>query len=95
MDVTDTEQGHGPEIRGTVTNEDDDTDILSDIHSQYVDDQNYYSRPRPSAPVIDAAPYDGNDIEEEMLRAAIEASKKDVELQMHQVCSSGSFTSFL
>ncbi|KAL8141655.1 hypothetical protein V2J09_014687 [Rumex salicifolius] len=90
VDVTDTEQSHGPEIRGTVILEDDDTDSVSNSHSHDAGqtDQTYYSHPRPSAPVFDDAPYDGIDLEEEMLRAAIEASKKDAELQMHHDFSS-------
>ena len=83
-DVTDTAPAHGQEIRDTVmiVDEDDD-DILTAPGPQgsrqnvqrddTVGESSHDGHPRPN--VLDYA----NDIEEEMVRAAIEASKREVE----------------
>uniref|UniRef100_A0A5B7AK21 UBX domain-containing protein n=1 Tax=Davidia involucrata TaxID=16924 RepID=A0A5B7AK21_DAVIN len=88
-DVTGTAQAHGPEIHGTVIIDDDDKDIptASAAHAarrneqkdDVLGDSSYGTHPRPSAPGIHDLPDYSNDIEEEMIRAAIEASKWDVE----------------
>lgn len=90
-DVTGTAFAQGPENRGTVII-DNDEDISTAPSGQ--NDQNdgflgYNPRgtyPRPSAPGIDDLPYYNNDIEEEMVRAAIEASKRDPSFGAHDVC---------
>ncbi|XP_074264838.1 plant UBX domain-containing protein 8-like [Silene latifolia] len=71
-DVTDVIDVEGSEMHGPViVDEEDDEDIT----------RNYQGITRPSAPQFDASADYGNDIEEEMIRAAIEASKRDAELQ--------------
>ncbi|KAL8150453.1 hypothetical protein V2J09_020261 [Rumex salicifolius] len=70
VDVTDSVQAQGPEIHGNIINDDDDADSLS---GRVI---------RPSEPTL-SVPGDRNDIEEQMIRAAIEASKQDAELQMN------------
>ncbi|XP_058190932.1 plant UBX domain-containing protein 8-like isoform X1 [Rhododendron vialii] len=87
-DVTGTAFARGPENQGTVIIDNDD-DISTAPSGQ--NDQNdgflgYNPRgtyPRPSAPGIDDLPYYNNDIEEEMVRAAIEASKRDRSFGAH------------
>ncbi|KAI8530348.1 hypothetical protein RHMOL_Rhmol11G0050600 [Rhododendron molle] len=87
-DVTGTASAQGPENQGTVII-DNDEDISTAPSGQ--NDQNdgflgYNPRgtfPRPSAPGIDDLPYYNNDIEEEMVRAAIEASKRDRSFGAH------------
>lgn len=74
-DVTDTIDAEGPQIPGTVIVEDEDDDI---IPGNLGGSRNYSI---PSAPQFDDMPDYANDIEEEMIRAAIEASKRDAELQ--------------
>ncbi|KAH9615908.1 hypothetical protein KSS87_009901 [Heliosperma pusillum] len=74
-DVTDVIDVEGSEMRGPViVDEEDDEDIT----------RNYQGITRPSAPQFDDSADYGNDIEEEMIRAAIEASKRDAELQNHE-----------
>ncbi|KAF8027413.1 hypothetical protein BT93_E0344 [Corymbia citriodora subsp. variegata] len=86
-DVTGTEHDHGPEVRETViVDEGHDVPAEStacatreneDIEdSTGVSTQNRNVGPSPSG--FDNLP-DDNDIEEEMIRAAIEASKRDIE----------------
>lgn len=77
-DVTDTIDAEEPQIRGTVIVEDEDDDIMP----RNIGGNRNISR--PSAPQFDDAPDYVNDIEEEMIRAAIEASKRDAELQTDQ-----------
>ncbi|GAB4834342.1 hypothetical protein Ancab_032596 [Ancistrocladus abbreviatus] len=89
-DVTGTEHGQGPEIHGTVVidNEDENnitTNPAHDVGWNEQRDQASNRHPRPSAPNYDVISDYGNDVEEEMIRAAIEASKKDAELQNPQV----------
>ncbi|XP_057520105.1 plant UBX domain-containing protein 8-like [Amaranthus tricolor] len=76
-DVTDSVDTEGTEIRGTVILEDDD-DVMPSSLGGNTDDV------RPSAPQFDELPEYDNDIEEEMIQAAIEASKRDAELQNNQ-----------
>lgn len=84
QDVTDTVHEHGPEVRGTVIidDEDDDKSFPSSPNTRAIghgtgDSSTNYG---PSAPTIVDVPDYGNDIEEEMIRAAIEASKQDAEM---------------
>lgn len=64
VDVTDTEHLQGPEIRGRISIDDDEDE-------EYVSNAHTYHRP--------SAPNYHTDIEEEMLRAALEASRKEAE----------------
>lgn len=67
-DVTGNTHAHGPEVHGTViTNDEDEEDIP------------IAPRSAPSAPQPHNVTDYGDDIEEEMLKAAIEASKRDAE----------------
>ncbi|KAH6790768.1 Ubiquitin-like superfamily protein [Perilla frutescens var. frutescens] len=80
-DVTESVHEHGPEERGTVIIDDEDDD-QSFPNSQTTHATGYgtgYSsrNSEPSAPAIVDVPDYGNDIEEEMIRAAIEASKQE------------------
>ncbi|KAL3498781.1 hypothetical protein ACH5RR_041513 [Cinchona calisaya] len=94
-DVTGTAQVHGPEIHGTViVDEDDDEDVPTGPVTQAPrgntgNDNIFGGFPHaplsgPTAPAIDDMPDYSNDIEEEMVRAAIEASKRDAEMSDHQ-----------
>ncbi|KAJ4976437.1 hypothetical protein NE237_001543 [Protea cynaroides] len=86
-DVTGTAYAHGPEIRGHVIIDDaEDEGILIDrpAHTAGQNERetsfsgvSHYQAHVPSAPTVDSD--DGNDIEEEMVRAAIEASKREAE----------------
>lgn len=96
-DVTDTEQTHGPETRGTIIVDDDDDEVVPSPLSTHAarhrdrtndvifngDSTAVFSR--PSAPGDDVLPDYTNDIEEEMVRAAIEASKRDAEMSNQQL----------
>ncbi|XP_047322532.1 plant UBX domain-containing protein 8-like isoform X2 [Impatiens glandulifera] len=64
-EITGSAQEHGPEIHGPIVIDEEDDEVIQRSH------------PAPSAPVIGDFPDYTNDIEEEMIRAAIEASKKD------------------
>ncbi|XP_020114760.1 plant UBX domain-containing protein 8 [Ananas comosus] len=85
-DVTGNEPSHGPEIRGTVIidddEEDDDEPLARAAHDANVSSFGKHAGSSAS-PVVDVADY-SNDIEEEMIRAAIEASKRDAEGQSNQ-----------
>lgn len=80
-DVTGRESSYGPEVHGTVVvDEDDDDDDLLPAHAPNIQRNTsgtYYSAPS-APPLTDVNDYN-NDIEEEMIRAAIEASKRDTE----------------
>ncbi|KAK7389215.1 hypothetical protein VNO78_24051 [Psophocarpus tetragonolobus] len=85
-DVTGTANAHGPEIHGTVIIDDDDDDNTSPAQVADQNEQQHkiladtsLNRSAPSAPESDNLLDYGNDIEEEMLRAAIEASKREAE----------------
>ncbi len=95
-DVTGTVHAHGPDTRGTVIIDDeDDVDISAASTAQAVqqgerrdpilDDGSHDRNIGPSAPNFDRLPDYSNDIEEEMIRAAIEASRREVE-GAHNVC---------
>ncbi|XP_027334426.1 plant UBX domain-containing protein 8-like isoform X2 [Abrus precatorius] len=86
-DVTGTVEAHGPDIHGTVivNDEDDDDTLPAQIARQdepkhnIMADTSHFSSARPSAPESENLPDYSNDIEEEMIRAAIEASKREAE----------------
>ncbi|GAB4856912.1 hypothetical protein Ancab_014830 [Ancistrocladus abbreviatus] len=93
-DVTDIEHEQGPEIRGTVILDDEDGDNMPTAPALDVDgnerhDRASYRHSRPSALDCDVISDYGDDIEEEMIQAAIEASKKDAELQKQQGLNHG------
>ncbi|KAI4327009.1 hypothetical protein L6164_019514 [Bauhinia variegata] len=84
-DVTGTVNVHGPDVHGTVIIDDEDDDDKSPAHPAHQHEQKHNfadssldRSARLSAPQFENLP-DSNDIEEEMIRAAIEASKRDVE----------------
>ncbi|XP_073011668.1 plant UBX domain-containing protein 8 isoform X1 [Typha latifolia] len=81
-DISGHETLHGPEIHGTVIIDDEDDDFPSapaGVQNNVPGDMSFGKRPGPSAsPLVDVAGYN-NDIEEEMIRAAIEASKREAE----------------
>ncbi|CAK9141836.1 unnamed protein product, partial [Ilex paraguariensis] len=78
-DVTETAVSHGPGTHGTVITDDkDDKDIPTACSAEPT--SSHDTHPRPSSPGIADLPDYGNDIEEEMIRAAIEASKRDTEI---------------
>ncbi|KAJ6415248.1 hypothetical protein OIU84_004105 [Salix udensis] len=77
-DVTGTEHAQGPGIQGTVIAEDDD--ISTDLNARATQgNSSLEGHFRPSAPELDNLPDYSNDIEEEMVRAAIEASKQEAQ----------------
>lgn len=86
-DVTGSAREHGPEVRGTVTIHGDDVPAESTAlaarenedteNSTGVSSQN--RNVGPSLSGLDTLPDYNDDIEEEMIRAAIEASKRDIE----------------
>ncbi|CAL5004878.1 unnamed protein product [Urochloa decumbens] len=81
-DVTGRETFYGPEVHGTVIVDEDDEDFPSMPSANDPNIPSSTSRPNhsmPSAPpLVDVRDYN-NDIEEEMIRAAIEASKREAE----------------
>ncbi|KAL8106719.1 plant UBX domain-containing protein 8-like isoform X2 [Apium graveolens] len=90
QDVTETENDYGPEVHGIViideeAAEDIPTGLTARAASGDVGNDSILSgypgimNSGPSAPGINNIPDYSNDIEEEMIRAAIEASKKDNE----------------
>ncbi|KAL0312652.1 UNVERIFIED_CONTAM: Plant UBX domain-containing protein 8 [Sesamum radiatum] len=94
-DVTETAQYHGPEVRGTVIlDDDDDDDNIANAPITHLDGQGNEASSRPSAPTVVDVPDFSNDIEEEMIRAAIEASKQDVAMssQQHDLLDHGNPT---
>ncbi|KAL3499402.1 hypothetical protein ACH5RR_038495 [Cinchona calisaya] len=88
-DVTGTAQAHGTEIPGTVVRDEDEdvsTGPVTQASGHDTGSHNVFGgfslahSSRPTAPGIDDMPDYSNDIEEEMIRAAIEASKRDAKL---------------
>ncbi|KAL8556935.1 hypothetical protein ACS0TY_004416 [Phlomoides rotata] len=80
-DVTETTHDHGPEVHGAVIVDDggDDRD-MSNVRIAELDGHDNHGTSvlsGPSAPTIVDVPDYSNDIEEEMIKAAIEASKQD------------------
>ncbi|VAI86693.1 unnamed protein product [Triticum turgidum subsp. durum] len=78
-DVTGRESLYGPEVHGTVVVDEDDDDLPS-THAPVIprNTPSTYSSAPSAPPLVDVIDYN-NDIEEEMIRAAIEASKRDAE----------------
>ncbi|TMW89787.1 hypothetical protein EJD97_016626 [Solanum chilense] len=96
-DVTDADQTQGPETRGTVIidEEDDDDEVIPGplatraVRRDRTNDDIFGGDSTavfsgPSAPGGDVLPDYANDIEEEMVRAAIEASRRDAEMSTQQ-----------
>lgn len=90
QDVTGTENDYGPEVHGTVIIDEEDAEDIPTGPTARVapgdvgNDSILSSYPGilnsgPSAPGINNIPDYNNDIEEEMIRAAIEASKRETE----------------
>ncbi|XP_042025323.1 plant UBX domain-containing protein 8-like isoform X2 [Salvia splendens] len=80
-DVTGSTHGHGTEVRGTVIIDDDEPFPILPPTRAATHGTGYSSRfSEPSAPTTVDLPDYGNDIEEEMIRAAIEASKQEAGL---------------
>ncbi|KAL6661926.1 hypothetical protein ACP70R_001310 [Stipagrostis hirtigluma subsp. patula] len=81
-DVTGRESLYGPEVHGTVIVDEDDEELPSAPSAHDPNIPSNTSHPNhsmPSAPpLVDVSDYN-NDIEEEMIRAAIEASKREAE----------------
>ncbi|KAK4422677.1 Plant UBX domain-containing protein 8 [Sesamum alatum] len=91
-DVTETVHVHGPEVRGTVIIDEDDDDHDDNkgfpdplvTHAGGLGSRDSSTNSGPGSPIImDVLDYE-NDIEEEMLRAAIEASKQDAAMSNQQ-----------
>ena len=88
-DVAETVSTQGPDIHETVIVDDED-DVLAGGRASQVGqrseqrddvllDGSHDQYSRPSVPRFDDLPDYGNDVEEQMIRAAIEASKREVE----------------
>ncbi|GMI71708.1 hypothetical protein like AT4G11740 [Hibiscus trionum] len=77
--VSGTAQAHGPNSHETVII--DEVDENSAVQSMWQNDNTVSNdqHDTPSAPAFEDFPDYGNDIEEQMIQAAIEASKRDVE----------------
>lgn len=84
QDVTGIAHELGPEIEWTVTIAEDIPTALvapwNERNDNILGDYSHVSHSGPSAPGLDDLPDYGNDIEEEMIQAAIEASKRDAEI---------------
>ncbi|XP_038725700.1 plant UBX domain-containing protein 8-like [Tripterygium wilfordii] len=85
-DVTDTDRAHGQDVHGRVIIDGEDNENAPAVPNPLVASQNgpqgdssHDTHIRPSVPEFDRYPDYGNDIEEEMIRAAIEASKQEVQ----------------
>ncbi|XP_030947443.1 plant UBX domain-containing protein 8-like [Quercus lobata] len=86
-DVTGTVHAHGPDTRGAVIIDDEDNEDVSAASTAQRDEQkddilgdsSHDRNIGPSAPEFENLPDYSNDIEEEMVRAAIEASRREVE----------------
>ncbi|KAM3190143.1 hypothetical protein ACQJBY_068380 [Aegilops geniculata] len=78
-DVTGRESLYGLEVHGTVVVDEDDDDLPS-THAPVIprNTPSTYNSAPSAPPLVDVSDYN-NDIEEEMIRAAIEASKRDAE----------------
>lgn len=88
--VTETAHGHGSGINEPVILDDDDDDDegntpyvrIPEVEGHGIQDSS--DQHAPSAPTVINVPDDGYDIEEEMIRAAIEASRQDVAMTNQQ-----------
>ncbi|KAK8479717.1 hypothetical protein V6N13_060380 [Hibiscus sabdariffa] len=77
-DVSETAQAHSPTSHETFIINEADEDSTVQPMQQNDNSNNRHVTPSTSAPAFDNLPDYGNDIEEQMIRAAIEASKRDV-----------------
>lgn len=77
-DVTESANTHGPDNRGTVIVDEVDEDIPASPAAQSTLRND--GRSSPTAPAFDNLADYSNDIEEEMIRAAIEASKREADV---------------
>ncbi|CAL9205049.1 unnamed protein product [Musa hybrid cultivar] len=86
--VSGNETAHCPEIHDTVIIDDEDDEDIQSAHADHgakaSSDNSFGPHPGPTvSPLVDMSDYN-NDIEEEMVRAAIEASKREtVQSDMH------------
>ncbi|XVF13196.1 hypothetical protein REPUB_Repub08aG0187300 [Reevesia pubescens] len=78
-DVSETAQAHGPYTNETVIIDEVDEDSTVQPSRQNDTSQDQHVTAIPSAPVFGNLPDYHNEIEEQMIRAAIEASRRDVE----------------
>ncbi|XP_017611651.1 plant UBX domain-containing protein 8 [Gossypium arboreum] len=76
-DASETAQALGPKSHETVTIDEVGDDSIAQPRRQNDNSNNQHVT--PSAPAFDNLPDYGNDIEEQMIQAAIEASKRDAE----------------
>lgn len=79
--VSGNETAHCPEIHDTVIIDDEDDEDIQSAHADHgakaSSDNSFGPHPGPTvSPLVDMSDYN-NDIEEEMVRAAIEASKRE------------------
>lgn len=86
-DVTGSVHAQGPDVHGTVLIDDEDDEDISvapavqdRLQDQTLGDGSHGRNVRPNAPELERLPDYNNDIEEEMIRAAIEASKWEVDV---------------
>uniref|UniRef100_K3ZSH3 UBX domain-containing protein n=1 Tax=Setaria italica TaxID=4555 RepID=K3ZSH3_SETIT len=77
-DVTGNESSHGPEVHETIIIDDEDDILPSAPSAPHANIPSNTSSTPSAPPLVHVNDYD-DDIEEEMIRAAIEASKKDAE----------------
>jgi hypothetical protein len=71
---------YGPQFRETIIIDDDEDELPYGISSQHADIPSIVSQPNPPLPTAPPLVHvTDNDIEEEMIRAAIEASKREAE----------------
>jgi len=77
-DVTGNESSLGPEVHETVIIDDEDDMLPSALSAPHANIPSNTSSVPTAPPLVHVNDYD-DDIEEEMIRAAIEASKKDAE----------------
>ncbi|KAK8460182.1 hypothetical protein SEVIR_2G291900v4 [Setaria viridis] len=76
--VTGNESSHGPEVHETIIIDDEDDILPSAPSAPHANIPSNTSSTPSAPPLVHVNDYD-DDIEEEMIRAAIEASKKDAE----------------
>ncbi|XP_044485014.1 plant UBX domain-containing protein 8-like isoform X2 [Mangifera indica] len=80
-DVTESTDAYGPESHGTVIIDevDEDTRLAMAAPTTLQNDGSHERHSSPTSPAFENLPDYTNEIEEEMIRAAIEASKREVE----------------
>lgn len=84
-DVTESTHAHGSESHGTVIVDefDEDAPVAVTAPATVQNDGSHERHSSPNAPAFENLPDYSNDIEEEMIRAAIEASKREVEVKFY------------